>query len=97
MSLQCLPLPQHNNNYITLNLSFLDRIGKKIDDISFTKLEFICNDKVKCNSLATLFIAYCCSRHHDKHAFLFLLIFAEYCGQPTYSFLVQKHIQIMTK
>ncbi len=47
MSLQCLPLPQHNNNYIALNLSFLDRIGKKLDDISFTKLEFMCNDKVK--------------------------------------------------
>lgn len=47
LSLQCLPLPQHNNNYITLNLSILDRIGEKLDDISFTKLEFMCNDKVK--------------------------------------------------
>lgn len=41
MSLQCLPLPQRNNNYITLNLAILDRIGKKLADISFTKLEFI--------------------------------------------------------
>lgn len=47
LSLQCLPLPQHNNDYITLNLSILDRIGEKLDDISFTKLEFMCNGKVK--------------------------------------------------